>query len=53
MSVPTKLGAFGLVLAAALAAGLAVGAAAGPIDIGGDTQHSPAHDEPLEDDTHD
>ena len=52
MSVPARLGAFGLVLAAALAAGLAVGAAAGPIDIGGDP-HPPDHDSPLPDDTHD
>ena len=53
MSVPAKLGAFGFVLAAAFAAGLAVGAAAGPIDVGDDTQHAPAHDVPMDEDTHD
>ena len=52
MSAPVKLGVFGLALAAALAAGLAIGAAAGPIDVGDDTQHAPAHDTPLDDATH-
>ncbi len=38
MSAGLKLGAYALVLAAALGAGAAVGAAAGPIDIGGEPE---------------
>lgn len=44
MSTATKLGGYGLILAAVLAAGLAAGAAAGPIDVGGSTEprtHTP------------
>ena len=48
MSVPAKLGAFGVVLALCFAGGAAVGAAVGPIDVGGSTapehQPEPAHD---------
>lgn len=40
MNPGAKLGAYGLVLAAALGGGAAVGAAAGPIDVGG----TPAHE---------
>ena len=35
MNAATKLGAYGLVLAAMLGGGAAIGAAAGPIDVGG------------------
>lgn len=44
MTTGVRLGAYGLVLAAALAVGAALGAVAGPIDVGGD-DHSdePAH----------
>ena len=44
MSPATKVGGYGLVLAAVLAAGLAMGAAAGPIDVGGTSEretHTP------------
>lgn len=36
MTTGGRLGAYGLVLAAALAVGAALGALAGPIDVGGD-----------------
>ncbi|MDP1819083.1 MAG: hypothetical protein Q8K58_04215 [Acidimicrobiales bacterium] len=39
MNAGTKLGAYGLVLAAVLGGGAVVGAAAGPIDVGGDAPH--------------
>jgi hypothetical protein len=39
----TKLGAYGLLLAAVLGGGAVVGAAAGPIDVGGDQSHAPTH----------
>jgi hypothetical protein len=39
MNAGTKLGAYGLVLAAVLGGGAVVGAATGPIDVGGDAPH--------------
>jgi hypothetical protein len=39
MTVPVKLGAFALALAAALGVGAAIGEAAGPLDVGGDDEH--------------
>lgn len=36
MTTGARLGAYGLVLAAALAIGAALGSVAGPIDVGGD-----------------
>ena len=39
MNAGRKLGAYGLLLAAALGGGAAVGAAVGPIDVGGSDRH--------------
>jgi hypothetical protein len=41
----TKLGAYGLLLAAVLGGGAAVGATTGPIDVGGGADHGPVHEE--------
>jgi hypothetical protein len=43
MNARTKLGAYGLLLAAVLGGGAVVGAAAGPIDVGGDEPHATTH----------
>ncbi len=45
MNTGTKLGAYGLVLAAALGGGAAVGGAAGPIDVGDSGDHGGGHAE--------
>ncbi len=44
MTTGARLGAYGLVLAAALAVGAGLGAVAGPIDVGGDEHRDdPVH----------
>ena len=43
MRPATKLGAFGLALAAAVAAGFALGTAVGPVDVGGGPDDTPVH----------
>jgi hypothetical protein len=43
----TKLGAYGVLLAAMFGVGAAVGAAAGPIDVGGTTTHQPTQHTPT------
>lgn len=45
MNAGTKLGAYGVLLAALLGVGAAVGSAAGPIDVGGSAQHDNEHEE--------
>lgn len=47
MKPAVTLGAFGVVLAAALGVGAAVGSAAGPIETGGDAHHAEATAEPV------
>jgi hypothetical protein len=43
MRTSTRLGIFAVVLALAFGAGAGLGSVAGPIDVGGDEQHEPAH----------
>jgi hypothetical protein len=44
VTVPRRLAAFALVLAAAFGGGAAVGAVVGPIDVGGDEADDPHED---------
>lgn len=46
MRTSAKLGAYGLVLAAAFGGGAALGTAVGPIDVGGGTSHESPGDAP-------